>query len=461
MNNALVFDPELLQRYDLSGPRYTSYPTAVQFHEGFAEDEYRQAVAASNAAARPLSLYVHLPFCGTVCYYCACNKIITANRKRSAPYLQDLHREIELQAELLTPGREVRQLHWGGGTPTFISDEEMSALMGKLREHFTLLDDDEGDYSIEIDPREVTAAKIAHLRRLGFNRMSFGVQDFDPKVQQAVNRIQSVRETFDAVDAARANGFKSINIDLIYGLPYQTVDSFAVTLEKVLELSPDRLSVFNYAHMPHLFKVQKQMDAATLPTPAVKLAILQFVIERLTAAGYVYIGMDHFAKPDDELALAQEHGTLYRNFQGYSTHAGCDLVALGITSIGMVDDTYSQNVKTLEEYHDRVSAGRLPVYRGVQLSEDDKLRRAVITELICHFAVDLAAISHAWGVDAASCFAREMAQLQPMADDGLLTLDGHRLQVLPRGRLLIRNICMVFDAYLRQEGARQRFSKVI
>lgn len=461
MNNALIFDPELLQRYDLSGPRYTSYPTAVQFHEGFGEEAYREAIAASNTAARPLSLYVHLPFCGVVCYYCACNKIITANRKRASPYLADLHREIELQSALFTPGREVRQLHWGGGTPTFISDEEMSALMNKLRGHFTFLDNDEGDYSIEIDPREVTPAKIAHLRQLGFNRMSFGVQDFDPVVQKAVNRIQTVKETFDAVDAARANGFKSINIDLIYGLPFQTVDSFAVTLEKILELSPDRLSVFNYAHMPHLFKVQKQMDADTLPSPAVKLAILQYVIEKLTAEGYVYIGMDHFAKPDDELALAQEHGTLYRNFQGYSTHAGCDLVAMGITSIGMVDDTYSQNVKSLEEYHERVSAGKLPVYRGVKLTEDDKLRRAVITELICHFSVDMAAMGHAWSIDFTTYFAKELAQLQDMAADGLINLSDGRIQVQPRGRLLIRNVCMVFDAYLKSEESKKRFSRVI
>jgi len=461
MNNALVFDPELLQRYDLSGPRYTSYPTAVQFHEGFDEGAYRTAVAASNNAARPLSLYLHLPFCGTVCYYCACNKIITANRKRAAPYLNDLHREIELQAAVLTPGREVRQLHWGGGTPTFISDEEMRALMAQLRRNFRFLDNDEGDYSIEIDPREVDPAKIGLLRELGFNRMSFGVQDFDPKVQEAVNRIQTVEETFAAVNAARAHGFKSINIDLIYGLPYQDTDSFAKTLDKVLELSPDRLSVFNYAHMPHLFKVQKQMDADTLPSPGMKLAILQSVIERLTAAGYVYIGMDHFAKPDDELALAQEHGTLYRNFQGYSTHAGCDLVAMGITSIGMVDDTYSQNVKSLEDYHRLVSTGKLPVYRGVALTEDDKLRRAVITELICHFGVDMTALGHAWKIRFADYFADELARLQSMAADGLLTLTDERIQVQPRGRLLIRNICMVFDAYLKAPEAAKRFSRVI
>jgi oxygen-independent coproporphyrinogen-3 oxidase len=460
MNSSIEFDVDLIQRYDLAGPRYTSYPTAVQFHNQFDETEYLQAIHDSNASQRPLSLYVHLPFCGTVCYYCACNKIITANRKRASPYLDDLHQEIELQAARFTEKRPVSQLHFGGGTPTFISDDEITSLMNKLRQHFYLLEEDKGDYSIEIDPREVTPAKIVLLRKLGFNRMSFGVQDFDPKVQVAVNRIQSLEQTAAAVDAARASGFHSINIDLIYGLPFQTVESFSLTLDKVLALNPDRLSVFNYAHLPHLFKVQKQMDENTLPSAATKLAILQYVIERLQQAGYVYIGMDHFAKPDDELALAQENGTLYRNFQGYSTHAGCDLIGLGITSIGMVDDTYSQNVKTLEEYHQCVSTGKLPVYRGVRLTSDDKLRRALITQLICLFKIDISSLEQTWNIDFADYFAEELRQLAVMANDGLMTLDKTAIQVLPRGRLLIRNICMVFDSYLRQ-GQQQRFSKVI
>ncbi|MBH1969607.1 oxygen-independent coproporphyrinogen III oxidase [Moraxellaceae bacterium AER2_44_116] len=460
MNSSIEFDVDLIQRYDLAGPRYTSYPTAVQFHNQFDETEYLQAIHDSNNSQRPLSLYVHLPFCGTVCYYCACNKIITANRKRASPYLDDLHQEIELQAARFTEKRPVSQLHFGGGTPTFISDDEITSLMNKLRQHFYLLEEDKGDYSIEIDPREVTPAKIVLLRKLGFNRMSFGVQDFDPKVQVAVNRIQSLEQTAAAVDTARASGFHSINIDLIYGLPFQTVESFALTLDKVLALNPDRLSVFNYAHLPHLFKVQKQMDENTLPSAATKLAILQYVIERLQQAGYVYIGMDHFAKPDDELALAQENGTLYRNFQGYSTHAGCDLIGLGITSIGMVDDTYSQNVKTLEEYHECVSTGKLPVYRGVRLTSDDKLRRALITQLICLFKIDISSLEQTWNIDFADYFAEELRQLAVMANDGLITLDKTAIQVLPRGRLLIRNICMVFDSYLRQ-GQQQRFSKVI
>ncbi len=460
MPTAIEFDLELIQRYDLSGPRYTSYPTAVQFHNHFSEQAYLQAIADSNQSRRPLSLYFHLPFCAHVCYYCACNKIITANRKRAAPYLDHLHQEIALQGQLFDKNRVVSQLHWGGGTPTFISDEQMSALMDCTRQHFNLLDDDTGDFSIEIDPREVTPAKISHLRKLGFNRMSFGVQDFDPLVQQAVNRVQSFGQTYEAVMAARDNGYHSINVDLIYGLPHQSVASFSHTLDQVLELSPDRLSVFNYAHLPDLFKVQKQIDSQQLPSAATKLAIFQLIIERLSQAGYVYIGMDHFAKPDNELAIAQQQGTLYRNFQGYSTHADCDLVGLGITSIGVVADTYSQNLKTLEAYGEHIEQGRVPVFRGVALTADDKLRRAVITQLICHFELEFATIEQQYQVNFADYFAYELQQLPRMVNDGLISLDNHKLVVLPRGRLLIRNICMVFDFYLRQ-SQEKKFSKVI
>ena len=460
MPTAIEFDLELIQRYDLSGPRYTSYPTAVQFHNHFSEQAYLQAIADSNQSGRPLSLYFHLPFCAHVCYYCACNKIITANRKRAAPYLAHLHQEIALQGQLFDKNRVVSQLHWGGGTPTFISDEQMSALMDCTRQHFNLLDDDTGDFSIEIDPREVTPAKIGHLRKLGFNRMSFGVQDFDPLVQQAVNRVQSFGQTYEAVMAARDNGYHSINVDLIYGLPHQSAASFSHTLDQVLELSPDRLSVFNYAHLPDLFKVQKQIDSQQLPSVATKLAIFQLIIERLSQAGYVYIGMDHFAKPDNELAIAQQQGTLYRNFQGYSTHADCDLLGLGITSIGVVADTYSQNLKTLEAYGEHIEQGRVPVFRGVALTADDKLRRAVITQLICHFELEFATIEQQYQINFADYFAYELQQLPRMVNDGLIRLDNHKLVVLPRGRLLIRNICMVFDFYLRQ-SQEKKFSKVI
>lgn len=459
-SHRVVFDPVLINRYDKAGPRYTSYPTAVQFRETFGEAEYRAAAQASNAGGAPLSLYFHLPFCDTVCYYCACNKIITKNRKHTAPYLERLFREIELQAALFDRSRPVEQLHWGGGTPTFLSAGEMRALMDKTRAHFSLREDDSGEYSIEVDPREANAEIIALLRELGFNRLSLGVQDFDPTVQKAVNRIQSEAETFAVLDAARATGFRSVNMDLIYGLPHQTVASFAATLDKVIAAGPDRLSVFNYAHLPELFKTQRQIDTASLPAPGEKLAILQHTIERLTGAGYVYIGMDHFARPDDELAVAQREGSLYRNFQGYSTHADCDLVAMGITAIGMVGDSYSQNVKTLDEYSARLDGGRLPVFRGIVLSEDDKLRRAVITQLICHFELNFARIEQAFNIRFREYFAAELEEYKAMQADGLLDVHAHSLAVRPAGKLLIRNICMVFDTYLRA-AHKQQFSKVI
>jgi oxygen-independent coproporphyrinogen-3 oxidase len=466
MNHTLSFDAQLIRRYDRAGPRYTSYPTALQFHAGFGEAEYRAWAERSNGAQpgaggrRPLSLYFHLPFCDTVCFYCACNKIITKNRKRAAPYLEHLFREIALQGALFDRSRPVDQLHWGGGTPTFISHEEMRALMRETRAHFSLRDDDQGEYSIEVDPREADDATIALLRELGFNRLSLGVQDFEPAVQQAVNRLQTEAQTFAVLEAARKYGFRSVNLDLIYGLPLQNVASFGRTLDKVIAAGPDRLSVFNYAHLPALFKTQRQIDDAQLPSAAEKLDILQLTINRLTEAGYVYIGMDHFARPDDELAVAQREGTLTRNFQGYSTHGECDMVAMGVTSIGRVGDSYSQNQRTLDDYYAALDAGHLPILRGVQLDADDLLRRAVITRLICHFELDMTAIEADFGVVFASYFAPELAQLAAMQADGLLEVGVTSLRVRPAGKLLIRNICMVFDRYLRekQDG---RYSKVI
>ncbi|HEY8554631.1 MAG TPA: oxygen-independent coproporphyrinogen III oxidase [Burkholderiales bacterium] len=456
----IVFDEALIRRYDGTGPRYTSYPTAVQFHQAFGEAEYRAAAGRSGAEGKgaPLSLYVHLPFCATVCFYCACNKIITKNRSRAAPYLEALHREIELQAELFGRERPVEQLHWGGGTPTFVSHDEMRALMGALRRAFRLREDDAGDYSIEVDPREIRPGTLELLRELGFNRLSMGVQDFDPAVQRAVNRIQSEEQTLSVLHAARALGFRSINMDLIYGLPRQTVESFGRTLERVIAAGPDRLSVFNYAHMPALFKTQRQIKAEELPSPAVKLEILRLTIERLTGAGYVYIGMDHFARPDDELAQAQRRGTLHRNFQGYSTHADCDLVGLGITAIGRIGDTYSQNMKTIEAYDAALRAGRLPIFRGVALDADDRLRRRVIMGLICDFALDRRDVEAEYGIDFGEYFRTELGELRTMERDGLIRVTDERLEVLPRGRLLIRNICMVFDRYLREQrtGAYSR-----
>lgn len=456
----LVFDPALISRYDKSGPRYTSYPTAVQFHAGFGEAEYRAAAAASNAKSGPLSLYFHIPFCDTLCFYCGCNKVVTKNRARAAPYLACLHKEIALQAPLFDRSRRVDQLHWGGGTPTFISHDEMRALMRVTREHFSLRDDDGGEYSIEVDPREADDDTLAVLRELGFNRLSLGVQDFEEAVQRAVNRLQSEAETFAVMEAARRRGFKSISVDLIYGLPFQSVASFARTLDKIIAAAPDRLSVFNYAHLPEMFMPQRRIKEEDLPTPAQKLDILKMSIERLAAAGYVYIGMDHFARPDDELAIAQRKRTLYRNFQGYSTRAECDLVAFGITAIGMAGDTYAQNVKTLDEYYRRLDAGELPVYRGIALNADDLVRREVITQLICHFELDMQAIAARHAIDFPSYFATELHELAPMASDGLITLDDRYIRVSPAGRLLIRNVCMAFDRYLRGHRA-QRYSKVI
>ena len=462
MEQSLIIDRELIARYDRSGPRYTSYPTAVQFHAGFGETEYREVAARTNAERpqRPLSLYFHIPFCDTLCFYCACNKVATKNRAHAAPYLAHLYRELALQGAMFDRDRTVDQLHWGGGTPTFISHEQMRELMRRTREYFTLHDDDSGEYSIEIDPREVHEDTVALLRELGFNRMSMGVQDFDPRVQDAVNRFQSEEQTFAVLNDARRLGFKSVSVDLIYGLPFQSVESFAATLDKIIDAAPDRLSVFNYAHLPELFKPQRRINETDLPSAAEKLDILQMCIERLTAAGYVYIGMDHFARPDDELARAQRERTLYRNFQGYSTHSDCDLIGLGVTSIGMVGNSYGQNIKSLEEYYEVIDKGRLAIHRGVVLDADDVLRRDVITRLICHFELSMADIERRHGIAFAEYFAAELAQLQAMRDDGLVEIDGDAIRVCPVGRLLIRNICMVFDRYLRaQQG--QRFSKVI
>lgn len=460
MRQTIEFDLDLIRKYDRSGPRYTSYPTVVQFHDGFGEAEYQAAAARGNAAGRPLSLYFHIPFCDTVCFYCACNKIATKDRSKAQPYLDLLYKEMAMQAALFDKGRQVDQLHWGGGTPTFISLDQMRELMAETRRHFTLADDESGEYSIEIDPREADAETIALLRDIGFNRLSMGVQDFDERVQKAVNRIQSERETLTVLEAARANGFRSVSIDLIYGLPHQTAASFGRTLDRVLAVGPDRLSIFNYAHLPSLFPPQRRINEVELPSPQEKLDILQSSIQRLTEADYVYIGMDHFARPEDELAVAQRDHTLYRNFQGYSTHADCDLIGLGITSISMVDNSYAQNHKTLEEYRASIEQGRLPLFRGVALTRDDEIRRDVITRLICHFELAFSEVEARWGVRFGDYFGDELKGLADMQADRLLEMDAQGIRVLPAGRLLIRNICMTFDVYLREKAA-SGFSKVI
>jgi oxygen-independent coproporphyrinogen-3 oxidase len=460
IDQSIKFDLGLIHRYDRAGPRYTSYPTALELHDGFNDENYRQHIIKSNTAGGPLSLYFHIPFCDTVCFYCACNKIVTKNRKHAEPYLENLYKEIAMLGDLFDANRVVNQLHWGGGTPTFLSFEQMQQLMIVTRQHFLLKDDDSGEYSIEVDPRETHSHTIKQLRELGFNRISLGLQDFDPAVQKAVNRIQSEEQTFKVLEDARAEGFRSTNIDLIYGLPLQTVASFANTLDKIIAAAPDRFSIFNYAHMPARFKTQRQINDADMPSAEVKLDILQMVGQKLTSAGYVYIGMDHFAKPDDELAIAQREGKLYRNFQGYSTHSDCDLIGFGITSIGRVGDAYIQNVKELDEYDQLIKQNKLPVYKGVELDFDDKLRRAVITHTICHFELDFSMIEALFSINFAEYFAKELKELAQMQADGLITITASGLQVLPVGRLLIRNVCMVFDKYLAQKNPHQ-FSKVI
>jgi len=458
--SGIEFDTDLIKKYDIAGPRYTSYPTAVQFTPEFTEQNYGEQAALSNQSKRDLSLYFHLPFCDTICYYCACNKVITKDRSKADPYLQALHKEIAMQAELFDSSRKVNQLHWGGGTPTFINHQQMTELMQVTRQHFNLHDDDSGEYSIEIDPREVNRDSIKLLRDIGFNRMSLGVQDFNPAVQKAVNRIQSEEQTLNALSNAREFGFQSISTDLIYGLPLQTVDSFAITLQRIIELSPDRISLFNYAHMPELFKPQRRINEAQMPGAEIKLSILKESTEQLIDAGYVYIGMDHFAKPDDELSIAQQQGKLYRNFQGYATHADCDLVGLGITSIGTVNNSFSQNMKTLDEYQTTINNGKLAVFRGVEIDQDDLIRRDVIMQLICHFNLNFRAIEAKHNIEFVDYFCNELKNLEAMCTDGLVEKTDQSIQVTDKGRLLIRNICMTFDRYHSTQH-NQRFSKAI
>ncbi|MGE5490706.1 MAG: oxygen-independent coproporphyrinogen III oxidase [Actinomycetota bacterium] len=457
----LVFDPQIIRRFDVNGPRYTSYPTADRFVEAFDAEAAKLWLGKRNIGgiSRPLSLYFHIPFCNTICYYCACNKIITKDHGRSAKYLKYLAKEIELQSGYLDGEHEVIQLHWGGGTPTFLSHDEMRQLMGATRKHFKLLDG--GEYSIEVDPRKVDDATVALLGELGFNRMSVGVQDFDEGVQRAINRIQTEEETAGVIKAARANGFQSISVDLIYGLPHQTVMGFNRTLERVLAMDPDRLSIYNYAHLPSLFKPQRRISEAELPSADAKLQILALAIKKLTDAGYVYIGMDHFAKPDDELAVAQRQGRLHRNFQGYSTYADCDMLSFGISSIGKVGPTYSQNVKTLDEYYDRLDNGVLPVFRGIELNADDILRRSIIQALMCHFELSIESIESAHLINFKEYFAAELADLKELEAGGLVKVDKDWISVLPPGRMLVRAISMVFDRYLRADRQRTRYSKVI
>jgi oxygen-independent coproporphyrinogen-3 oxidase len=455
--------PELLKRFDIPGPRYTSYPTADRFVEAFSAVDYGQALAQRSVGpavlALPLSLYVHIPFCESLCYYCACNKIITKHHNRATSYLRYLGREIDLHTARLGQGQTVTQLHLGGGTPTFLSDDELRELMAMLRRSFTMAPG--GEYSIEIDPRTVDATRLHNLAALGFNRLSFGVQDFDPDVQKAVHRVQPFEQVSELMAHAREVGFDSINVDLIYGLPRQTPESFARTLAQITQLRPDRIALYAYAHLPERFKPQRRIATADLPGAAAKVAMLTQSLAAFMAAGYVYIGMDHFALPNDALAVAKRQGRLHRNFQGYSTQPDCDLIGLGVSAIGRVGATYSQNAKTMEEYCDHLDQGRLPVVRGLALNRDDLARRAVIMALMCQGQVLFESIELAWLLDFRSYFAAELEQLRELADAGLVMLDESGIQVTAQGWFFVRAVAMVFDRYLQADRNRARFSRII
>ncbi|MDH3286913.1 MAG: oxygen-independent coproporphyrinogen III oxidase [Betaproteobacteria bacterium] len=461
MGVPIEFDVELVRRFDRKGPRYTSYPTADRFVEAFGDEAYRTWAARRNVGGiqRPLSLYVHLPFCHDVCFYCACNKIVTRDAGKASLYLDYLSREIELQAELFREDPHVSQMHWGGGTPTYYDTAALTRLFARLAECFTFTP--HGEYSIEIDPRTVDADTIHALREMGFNRASFGVQDFDPAVQAAVHRPQDEQRTLELIEAARRARFESVNIDLIYGLPKQTLMSFNVTLARVVAARPDRIALYNYAHLPTLFKPQRRINEADLPAPETKLKLLGHAIKRLGAAGYVYIGMDHFALPDDALTVAQRQGRLHRNFQGYSTSPEGDLVGLGVSSIGAIGPTYSQNHRTLEDYYDSLDDGKLPIMRGIELAADDLVRRAVIQALMCHFSLSKEAIEIAHLINFDRYFATELEELRELERLGLLALEDGWIAVTPNGRFLIRSICMVFDRYLRHDQEVRRYSRVI
>lgn len=455
------WNPELIARYNLAGPRYTSYPTAPQFNAEFTADDFTLALQESNASNKPLSLYFHIPFCEKICFFCGCNKIATKNTDRCLPYLDQLFKEMDLACQQLDTSRQVEQLHWGGGTPTFLSHEQMRLLMQATRERFNLRDDDKGDYSIEIDPRAMQEDTLKLLRELGFNRLSFGIQDLNPQVQEAVNRVQPTALVEKCLAEARELGFNSINLDLIYGLPFQTPASFAQTLEEIIQMNPDRLSVFNYAHLPEKFMPQRRINADDLPSPEDKLEILENTIKSLVDAGYVYIGMDHFAKPEDSLAQAQAEGKLHRNFQGYTTHGNCDLLAMGASSISQIGPTYAQNDYTTESYEAKLNKGEFATIKGLKLTADDLIRRQVINQLICHFHLDIPAFNRANNLDFNDYFAKEIVQLEQQAADGLINISADRLEVTPAGRLLIRSICMVFDAYLDRAVLGKAFSRII
>lgn len=461
--NKTLFNKEAIQRYDTTGPRYTSYPTALQFTEAYKKSDYLNSVNESNnnPIPSPISLYFHIPFCDSVCYYCGCSKIVTRNPEKAAEYVELLKKEIRLQGNLFAHDRHVTQMHWGGGTPTYLEDSVIKDILQTAKESFNFVPETNGEFNIEVDPRTVTPERITKLRHLGFNRISFGVQDFNHEVQLAVHREQNTQQILENIEAARESGFKSINMDLMYGLPHQNVNSFSETLETTIKASPDRIAIYNYAHMPTLFKPQRRINETDLPSAEQKLNILQLMIEKLQNAGYVHIGMDHFAKADDDLVKAQKEGSLYRNFQGYSTHSDCDIVAMGITAISSIDDSYSQNVKSIDEYKTLLDQNEVPVYRGVVLEPDDVLRREVIEQLLCHFELDILKLEEKWKFTFMKYFKDALPRLHQMSEDGLLTMNETHIQITEKGRLLARIICMEFDHYLQKKRIKEQYSRII
>lgn len=461
LSKAPKLTPQILEKFDVAGPRYTSYPTADRFVEAFADTEFGQALEQRNLSGRllPLSLYVHIPFCESLCFYCACNKIVTKRHERSAEYLSYLKKEVDLYVDRLGKGQVISQLHLGGGSPTFFRDEELSELMSLLRDNFQLLPG--GEYSIEIDPRTVDTQRLKHLAWLGFNRLSFGVQDFDAEVQKAVHRIQPLEQVADLMVTARELKFESVNVDLIYGLPKQTTESFTQTLAKVISLKPDRIALYAYAHLPERFKPQRRILAAELPSATQKVSMLSNAISTFLSAGYVYVGMDHFALPTDALAIAKRQGRLHRNFQGYSTQPDCDLIALGVSAIGKIGTTYSQNAKTLAEYYDYLNQSRFPVVRGLALTRDDLIRRSVIMALMCQGRLQFESIELSYLIDFKSYFKDELASIAELQNTELVEIDDTSIQVTELGWFFVRGIAMQFDRYLQTDRNRARFSKII
>ncbi|WP_144224161.1 oxygen-independent coproporphyrinogen III oxidase [Shewanella algae] len=452
----ISWDQSMIEKYNYSGPRYTSYPTALEFDDSFTEGDLLSAIAGSKSDK--LSLYIHIPFCAKLCYYCGCNKVITRHQHKADQYIEYLAAEIVKRAPLFKH-YTVTQMHWGGGTPTFLNPEQIIKLSSLLKSHFNFAE--QGEYSIEVDPREIELSMLDALKEAGFNRISIGVQDFNKEVQVAVNREQDEDFIFALIKKAKEMGFVSTNVDLIYGLPHQTPETFAETIQRILDLSPDRLSVFNYAHLPARFAAQRKIKDEHLPSPQQKLDMLHQTIETLTGAGYQYIGMDHFAKPDDELAKLQREGRLHRNFQGYTTQEECDLLGLGVSSISQIGDCYAQNQKDIRPYYEAIDDQGHALWKGCKLNRDDEIRRAVIKQLICHFELDMAKMEQQLGIQFEEYFAEDLKLLQTFIDDKLVNIENRQISISPTGRLLIRNICICFDVYFREKARQQQFSRVI